>query len=144
MRRLAAFLALDVGDRRLLRRAAVLLMAVRIALPIASTERLRRWACRPGLGRRPARRTVERIVWAVRTAARVTPGASCLAAALTLQRLLSAEGHGCELHIGVARRGTGLAAHAWVVRDAEILIGGEESASYTGLLAWRGGPAGPA
>jgi hypothetical protein len=131
-----SFLALPFPDKVLLLRAASLLVAVRLALPFASAERLRRWADRPGAGRRPA----GRIVWAVQAMARRLGGTTCLAAALALQRLLAANGHACELHIGVARKAQGLAAHAWVVRDGEVLVGelgGDEH--YAPLLVWRSG-----
>ena len=130
MRRL---LQLSAEERMLLFRALLLLALVRAWLPFASLDRLERWA-RPGRG---ASHSLSRIVWAVRTAVRWLPGTTCLPAALVLQRLLCAAGFESELHIGVAREGGGLAAHAWVARDGEVLIGDDTRTPFASLLFWR-------
>lgn len=135
MRRAAAFFALPRSDRRLLIEAFATLVLVRIALHVWNIERLRRWAGHLERGAKP----VDRIVWAVRTASRWTPGTTCLTSALALQRLLSAEGYVSELHIGVARQQPGLVAHAWIVHEGQVLIGDEEQAAYTPLTNWRAG-----
>ncbi len=135
MRQLAAFIALPWRDRRLLIEAAATLAFVRVVLHVWTIERLRRWAGRLERGARP----VDRIVWAVRTVSRWAPGTTCLGSALALQRLLSAEGHVSELHIGVARQQPGLVAHAWIVHEGQVLIGDEEQATYTQLTHWRAG-----
>lgn len=129
---LAAFLALPRCDRRLLLRALTTLVGVRLALRIVPVDRLRRRVCRT----RPYARPAERIAWAVRTASRGLPGTTCLVSALAAQRLLARDGHDCQLTIGVARNERGLAAHAWVMCDGVTLVGGEESAGYTPLIAW--------
>jgi hypothetical protein len=135
VRQVAAFYRLPWSDRRLLVEAFATLVLVRIALHAWTIERLRRWAGRLERGTKP----VNRIVWAVRTASRWTPGTTCLGSALALQRLLSAEGHISELHIGVARQQPGLVAHAWIVCEGRILIGEDEQATYTQLTNWRAG-----
>lgn len=135
MRRLAAFLALPWGDRRLLIEAFATLAFVRVVLRVWTIERLRQWAGRLERGTKP----VDRIVWAVRTASRWTPGTTCLGSALALQRLLSAEGYVSELHIGVARQQPGLVAHAWIVHEGRVLIGDDEQVTYTQLTNWRAG-----
>ncbi|MDI1267297.1 MAG: lasso peptide biosynthesis B2 protein [bacterium] len=135
MRQVAAFCALSWSDRRLLIEAFATLVLVRVALHAWTIERLRRWAGRLERGAKP----VDRIVWAVRTASRWTPGTTCLGSALALQRLLSAEGYVSELHIGIARQQPGLVAHAWVVHEGRILIGEDEQATYTQLTNWRAG-----
>src|SRR5262249_36027485 len=119
--------------RSLLVRALLLLAMVRLWLPFASLDRLQQWA-RPG---RNVARPMSTIVWAVRTAARWLPGTTCLPAALVLQRLLCAAGHQSELHIGVAQEGGRLAAHAWVSRAGEVLIGDNTPTTYSSLLFWR-------
>lgn len=136
MTQLAAFFALPRGDRLLLAKAAATLALVRAALHLVSIERLRAWTGRLRAGRRPA----DRIVWAVRAAARRVPGTTCLCSALTLQRLLSAEGHPSQVHIGVARELTGFIAHAWLVHDGVVVIGEEEHERYTKLTAWDARP----
>ncbi len=135
MRSLAALRALSTADRRLLFDALAASALFRLALHFVSLARLRAWAGRPGRGDRP----VERIVWAVGSATRRVPGATCLSSALTLQRLLCAHGHRSELHIGVARPGGVFAAHAWVERDGRVLLGEGERDAYVRLVSWPSG-----
>jgi len=133
MTALVRFLAMPSADKGELMRAAATLWMVRAALHFVSIERLRIWAGRPGKGQWDA----PSIVWAVRTAARWSAGTTCLASALCLQRLLAANGHASELHIGVARGASSLAAHAWVTSDGEVLLGEHERDAYVRLVAWR-------
>lgn len=135
MSRFAKFRALPPRDRLLLVEAFAALGFVRIALHLVSIDRLRAWAGRRGSGGKP----LDRIVWAVRAAQRAMPGATCLCAALALQRLLSAEGRVSDLHIGVTRERQGIAAHAWLVHDGQVLIGEQEQDRYTILTTWRAG-----
>ena len=136
MNPVATFIAMPGADRRLLLRAMAAVATVRLGLRLVSVEKLRAWAGRRGTGGTAA----DRLAWAVRIARRRLPGTSCLAAALALQHLLSAEGHDSELHIGVARTGGDFAAHAWLTHQGEILVGEEEHEDYTRLVAWRAGP----
>lgn len=129
---LTAFLALKGSDRRLLVEASLVLAIVRVALRVASIDRLRDWTGRVRPGSRPA----ARIIWAVRAAARRVPGTTCLSSALSLQRMLSASGHRSQVHIGVARDSSGFIAHAWLVHDGSVVIGEEEHERYTRLTAW--------
>ena len=101
---LRTLLSLSPPDRRLLARALATNALARVALHLMSIDRLRRWASRPGGGRGD----VARIVWAGRIAARRTPFATCLSSALALQRMLAANGHASELHIGVAQEALNL------------------------------------
>lgn len=129
---LSAYLALPASDRRLLLGALVALAGVRLALRVVPVDRVRRRVGRA----RPHARPAERIAWAVQAASRRLPGTTCLASALAAQRLLARDGHDCQLTIGVARDGRGFAAHAWVVCEGVTLVGGEQSADYTPLVAW--------
>lgn len=133
MSRLGRFFALPAGDKLLLAKAFATVLGVRIALRTVSIERLRNWACRIGKDGR----SVERIAWAGRVAARWLPGTTCLGSALTVQRLLSSSGHLGVLHIGVAREGPRFAAHAWVECNGRVLVGEHERDLYTRLVAWR-------
>jgi hypothetical protein len=65
------------------------------------------------------------IAWAVRQSARIVPRASCLTQALAVQYLLARQGDRSLIRIGVAQEGDGaLSAHAWVIKDDRVLIGG--------------------
>ncbi len=135
MTRLATYFALPRRDRALLIQAFATLVLVRAALHLVTIDRLRAWAGRVRQGTTP----VDRVVWAVRAASRRMPGATCLSSALALQRLLSAQGHASELHIGVAHEPNGIAAHAWILHEGHVLIGEEGQERYTVLTTWRAG-----
>jgi hypothetical protein len=131
-----AFAALSPQDRRLLLRALFLVAAVRtglFALPFRTVQRLTARA-----GRRAAPiHTVGRCVWAVRTASRFVPCASCLTQALAAQVLLARSEHDSRVEIGVTKDEQGrFCAHAWVVCGQEIVIGGAEADQYVPLAAW--------
>jgi len=68
------------------------------------------------------------IAGAVRSAARLVPGASCLTQALAARVLLEQGGHSSRLHIGVSREHGDFEAHAWVEHDGSIIIGEIERA----------------
>ena len=135
MRRLTAYFALPHRDRALLIEAFATLAIVRGALHLVTIERLRAWAGHLKQGTKP----VDRVVWSVRTASRWMPGTTCLCSALALQRLLSAQGHASELHIGVAHEPQGIAAHAWILHEGRVLIGEQGQDRYTILTTWRAG-----
>jgi len=124
--------ALSGADRRLLFDAVIASAFFRLALYFFALERLRGWAARPGRGDRP----VDRIVWAIEAATRRVPATTCLSSALALQRLLGANGHESELHIGVAKTAGVFAAHAWVERDGRVLFGESERDAYVPLASW--------
>lgn len=145
MRRVAAFLELDRADRLLAVEAVSTLAAVRIALHLVTIERLRAWAGRVTTGMPPVEKSVERIAWVVGAASRLLPRTSCLASALALQRMLSKDGHGSDLHIGVAKQGEKFSAHAWLACEGRILVGEVEHGRFTQLVAWKAvGDPGPA
>jgi hypothetical protein len=83
---------------------------------------------------------VERVVWAVRTAARYIPAATCLTQALVTQSLLMRCGYSSQLHIGVIKSSDRVfGAHAWVQCDDRVVIGGADLNRYTPMLAWEEG-----
>ena len=109
--------------------AYILLWAIRIGLWVLPFRRLRAlvaWATRT---RRHIRRlpsaTVQTIAWAVQAGSRYVTSASCLTQALAGQILLARYGYACELRIGVAQESDrGFEAHAWLLYDDEVVIGG--------------------
>ena len=65
------------------------------------------------------------LTWAVQQSARAVPGATCLTQALALRYLAQYEGAGCTIRIGVKHSpGKAFEAHAWVVAQDEIILGG--------------------
>jgi hypothetical protein len=82
------------------------------------------------------RLTEDQLVWAVGTASRYLPKATCLAQAMTLQLFLKQSGRQASLHIGVNGSEEGrLNAHAWVVSQGRVLFVGPNLSRYTHLLA---------
>lgn len=75
---------------------------------------------------------VWRMARAVTLTSRLVPGASCLTQALTLQLILGQRGYATQVRIGVKADGSGVAAHAWLLSDGKIAIGGspQEIAGY--------------
>lgn len=67
----------------------------------------------------------QQLAWAVDVASeRVPGGENCLVRALTLHTWLARLGHPAELRIGVRpETQSGMAAHAWVEVDGQVLIG---------------------
>lgn len=68
------------------------------------------------------------VLWSVRQAARLVPGATCLTQAIAAQSLLGRRGEPSTVRIGVRRdvRG-GFHAHAWLLQHGRTVLGGDES-----------------
>jgi hypothetical protein len=144
---LRRFLALSAADKWLLVKAALLLEAIKVGMRLLPFRTLRRLSARvagaPARGLRHADRassSVERVVWAVQTASRGTPGVkSCLTQALVAQMLLSRRGHPALLHIGVAKGERGrFQAHAWVESEGKVMVGGSGVERFTPLAVLEG------
>ena len=119
-------------DVALAARAARVIVGAHVQLHWRSIESIRAWATtRPRrIGAKPA------LLIAFRRAAARLPG-TCLVRALALQRLLAEHGFASELRIGVAREEGVLLAHAWLVADSEVLVGGgHEAETFTVLANW--------
>jgi hypothetical protein len=135
--RLRRALARPAPDFILFLRAFGLVVSVRIALWVLPSRLLLRHVARR-VRRAPAPADtsllVKRIGWAVRAASRRVPDASCLTQALSVQLLLARHGYSSELKIGVLRDSvTGFAAHAWVLVDGQVLVGGRGVDRYREL-----------
>jgi hypothetical protein len=130
------FWQLSSAERGLLLSAGVLLAVYRVALWVLPWHRLA--VSRPLPGRsRVSRLSVERLEWAVSTASRPIPRATCLTKALALHQLLARAGYPSSIHIGVAKApGRGFEAHAWVEHEGVTLLSSaSEVAHYSHLLA---------
>ena len=68
------------------------------------------------------------IGWAVKHSSRLVPAAHCLTQALAVQYLLARQGTQSLIRVGIAEKDDGkIEAHAWVLNDDQIVIGGSES-----------------
>jgi len=143
MTSLARFLQLPAADRKLLVRAGALLLSVRLGLwllPYRVVMLLALGAA--AAGGRPACLRPERIAWAVATAARLGPGATCLPRALVAESLLRRMGYAATLHIGVTKGDNGtIEAHAWVEYLGKVVVGKAGVERYAALSgAAQAGP----
>jgi Transglutaminase-like superfamily len=139
--RLRKFLLLSAVERRLLLEAAFFLGGTKVGLVLLPFQTLRRFL--DGFARvstwphKANKVTVERIMWAVKTAGWYMPRSrTCLTQALTARVLLVRRGYPAVIHIGVVSEdGKGFQAHAWVESGGEVVIGGYELERYTSLIA---------
>ena len=132
------FWHLSSAERGLLLKAGILLVVYRIALWVLPWNRMA--VSRPSPREsRADRSSVESLEWAVRTARRMVPLATCLTQALALHHLLARAGYESSIHIGVAKTaGRGFEAHAWVEHAGVTLLSSpSEVAHYSRLLALR-------
>jgi hypothetical protein len=123
-----------------LREAAVMIILARLAVRVIPPARIFSWADRPPRRiNRFAGDEANWIAWAVETAA-VKPwiNALCLPRALAAHAMLRRRGIASRLCLGLARKESGLAAHAWVeVGKQKINIGSTE-AGYVRLAEFGG------
>jgi hypothetical protein len=131
---LKRFLRLSERERLLLFQAAILIFLIRLSLVLLSLRNVHRLTvkitclCDKSL-------SADRIVRAVWSAARFIPGSTCLVQALVAQSLLAQHGYNPLLTIGVAKNECNqFEAHAWVVCENEVLMGGQQMRNYTALL----------
>jgi hypothetical protein len=138
MRRLRSFLGLPSEERRLVLRAWRLEVAIRVGLWVLPFRSVRR---RVAATRRPAGPSTpsgapaddRRIGWAVTSAARYVPAATCLTQALAAKVLLNEAGRPARLTIGVERDAGRLRAHAWVEDDDGVIVGDHDLERFTVL-----------
>lgn len=128
-------LELDPIERHHLWRAAAALCLMRVGLCLLPFRRVQGLVARPAPGPSAQGHGEARLVtWAVATAARHIPFATCLPQALAAQWLLARAGYRSELKLGIAPgAGRPVDAHAWLELDGEVVIGGPDVARFTPL-----------
>jgi hypothetical protein len=137
--RLISFVRLPSADRWLWGEALLCLAAVRVGLwvaPFGSLQRvLHRWIRMLPTDGEVVTDLVPVVAWAVRSAGRWVPRATCLTQALAAQFLLARRGRRVSVQIGVGRsEANRFEAHAWLECDGAVVIGGGDSRSrYTHL-----------
>lgn len=139
MRWIRSLLAASWSERWLLVKAWALVAAVRLSLQTLKYARTRRLLER-FQGRALVRRGAvaerpERLARIVEVASALVPaGRHCLTRAMALETLLLRRGHPARVEFGVLRTAQqDLEAHAWVLCDGRILIGGESAARFAAL-----------
>lgn len=135
--RLKRFAGLDFAGKVLLFRALFLVIAIRLGLFFLPFRVLKRLTKIDNHGSNAAH-SVGQYVWAVRAVSRFVLGATCLTQALAAQALLTASGHDSRIEFAVKKDKQGrFLAHAWVVHDERIVIGGAEADGYLPLETWK-------
>ena len=125
--------ALTPAERALLCEAALRLLQARILLRLVPFEKVA--ATLNGNRRSATAPDVDRVRWAVRTAARNLPlRLTCLPQAFAACWMLAARGGRPHLRYGVAKSNDGFRAHAWVELEDRSVIG-HRAASPFALLA---------
>jgi len=124
------FLRLSKSDQRLLIAALWELLFVRLALSLGRVQIADGWRqSRPN-----SEQSRDRIAWAVTTASRIVPRATCLTQAVAAKRLLERHGYDCALQFGVVKESAHeLRAHAWLESDGRIILGQKSSGEFTPL-----------
>jgi hypothetical protein len=137
---LKRFASFPRADQSLLIEAALFVGVMRAGLllfPLQTVQRIARKIGKRSKGVRPA----DRIPWAVSAVSRYLPGSTCLTQALAAQALLARSGYVSRVEIGVAKdEERRFEAHAWLVFQEQVVIGGPKVERYTALPAWPGRP----
>ena len=138
MGRVSKLIAMPPIQRWLLIKAVVLLSIVRLGLAVLPFRWARRLISRASRSSpRPAAdtATMDQILWAVETAARIVPsGHHCLSKAVTAQIFLMRRGHHAEIRYGATRQSENkFVAHAWLECDGDIVVGGNDLSQYAKL-----------
>jgi Transglutaminase-like superfamily len=124
--RIARFRSLPPSDRTLFLIALLAIASVRVVLWLTSFRSLHRSLARiarPHGSPDPTPGEADRIGWAVGSAARFVPDATCLPQALTAEAILRRRGHPADLRLGVRRGPDGIEAHAWVESYGRVIVG---------------------
>ncbi|MEN7538001.1 lasso peptide biosynthesis B2 protein [Aurantiacibacter flavus] len=120
----------------LLCRALAVVIAFRLALLVTKHRRIAQVIKVHPAPSRPVRSPYT-LAWAVKHSARIVPFAHCLTQALSLQYLLGQQGMTSTIRVGVQTAENGnLGAHAWLLHDGVVLIGGSEKdlAAFTKMI----------
>ena len=139
MSKLAKFAGLPTAEKFLLLRTLFVVGWIRAGLWVLPFRVVHKFAF-AGKKSKDSPYSVEQFVWAVRATSLYVPCATCLTQALAAQRLLSRAGHSPRVEIGVAKdEKNQFRAHAWLVLQGQVLIGGLGVERYTPLTAWEEG-----
>ncbi|PZV37520.1 hypothetical protein B5V02_14590 [Mesorhizobium kowhaii] len=124
-RSLFGVISLSGSEMIFLGRCLLVVAAVRLGLTLLSYNRVRSLVTRLDARQCASMGELRRVAWGVAAAARFVPHATCLTQALSGQYILARQGNASKIRIGI-ERGTGeqLKAHAWLVSDNHIVLGG--------------------
>jgi hypothetical protein len=105
----------------------LMVLVTRVALTFWSLARLRQWLLPVSTLDYHDLVEVGRVAWSVWFVAHFVPFASCLTKAQACQILLARRGIASTLCLGVREGNSGaLEAHAWLICEDRLVLGGEE------------------
>ena len=111
---------------RYLPQSLLMVVVTRLVLSFASLTRLRLWLLPSVVPTRHDLVGAARVAWSVRVVSRLVPFASCLTQAQACQLLLARRGMASRLCLGVREgRSGGFEAHAWLICEDRLVLGGE-------------------
>ena len=133
--RLFRFVQLSTQDKVLFLKALLLITGFRLGLWLMPFQRVaaitRHVRCEPQATVAPAR-----IFWAVQTASRFVPRATCLVQALAARSLLTKSGFPARMRLGVTKSANGrLEAHAWTECSEAPAAPPTQAERYTPILS---------
>ncbi|HYD47329.1 MAG TPA: lasso peptide biosynthesis B2 protein, partial [Terriglobales bacterium] len=134
--RLGKFLRRSRREQKLLVTAFGWVVGVRVALWLLPFRILRPVVESAGSRAAPPltdERLAAQVGWAVTTAARFVPQASCVTQAVAARMLLARLGLASELCYGVGRAGEQVIAHAWLESGGRVIVGNQSLESLIPL-----------
>lgn len=133
MRTVRRFAQLTMAEQLILLRVLLVVAVARATLCVLPVEAARKLVARAATG--TAGHSINQLVWAVRVTSRYLPDATCLTQALAAQALLARSGYPSQVEIGVAKdESRRFQAHAWVVCQGQVVLGGQKIERYNPLL----------
>jgi hypothetical protein len=112
-------------DKWLLLSSLFLLWFVRLSLSLIGYNRMiRRVSFQPNLPF-PSDALALRVALSIRTASALVPKPTCLVQALAAKILLGLRGYASQIEVGVRRTGDTFGAHAWLISDGKVVLGGD-------------------
>lgn len=116
-------------------RALAVIVLVRLGLTFLSYRRVEQMLP-PAAPKRDTRFTPWQIAWSVKRMCIYIPFASCLTQALSLQYLLGRRGETSCMCVGVSPKADGrFDAHAWLLWDDQVIIGGNKNLDDFSVIA---------
>ena len=123
-------------DKWLLLSSLILLWFVRLSLSLIGYNRMiRRVSFQPNLPF-PSDALARRVALSIQTSSHLVPKPTCLVQALAAKMLLGIRGCASQIKVGVRRNGDTFGAHAWLISDGKVVLGGdtEDLSSFQPLM----------
>jgi hypothetical protein len=139
---LPRFLRLPAADQLATAEALVVVLGTRIAVSLVPGPVLARWVRRAAsttgteAGGEPGS-VVQTVCAAVRRASVRVPGATCLVQALSGWIMLRRRHLAARMELGIDKRTDTVAAHAWLVVDERVVLGGQDARARFVVLETR-------